>query len=112
MSQNRSLDNRISKFQVQALRLVFKDTTTTSSDELLKNTSVIHQRNIQKLAIEKNTSVIHQRNIQKLAIEKNTSVIHQRNIQKLAIEMEKLKHKVAPKLMLELSKESEHSYIL
>ena len=95
MSQNRSLDNRISKFQVQALRLVFKDTTTTSSDELLKNTSVIHQRNIQKLAIEK-----------------NTSVIHQRNIQKLAIEMEKLKHKVAPKLMVELSKESEHSYIL
>ena len=79
MFQNRSLNNRTKKLQESALRLMYKDTTSSFNEFLEK---------------------------------RNTFTIHQRNIQKLEIEMYKIKHKVEPKLMLELFQETKHPYNL
>ena len=54
MSHSRAMNNRINKIHENALRLVYKDKTNLSLDDLLKkDKSVsIHQRNLQTLAIE------------------------------------------------------------
>ena len=54
MSHSRAMNNRINKIHEKALRLVYKDKTNLSLDDLLKkDKSVsIHQRNLQTLAIE------------------------------------------------------------
>ena len=52
MSHSRTMNNRINKIYEKALRLVYKDETNLSLDDLLKkDKSVsIHQRNLQMLA--------------------------------------------------------------
>ena len=54
MSHSRAMNNRINKIHEKALKLVYKDKTNLSLDDLLKkDKSVsIHQRNLQTLAIE------------------------------------------------------------
>ena len=53
MFHNRTLNNRINKIHERALRLVYQDNTLTFSELLAKDNSFsIHQRNLQKLAIE------------------------------------------------------------
>ena len=53
MFHNRTLNNRINKIHERALRLVYKDNTSTFSELLSRDGSFcIHHRNIQKLAIE------------------------------------------------------------
>ena len=54
MSHSRNMNNRIDKIHEKALRLVYKDETNLSLDDLLKkDKSVsIHQRNLQILATE------------------------------------------------------------
>ena len=53
MFQSRKLNNRINKIHERALRLVYKDYTSSFDDLLAKDISFkIHQRNLQKLAIE------------------------------------------------------------
>ena len=54
MSHSRAMNNRINKIHEKALRLVYKDKTNLSLDDLLKkDKSVsIHQRNLQILATE------------------------------------------------------------
>ena len=54
MSHSRAMNNRINKIHENALRLVYKDKTNLSLDDLLKkDKSVsIHQRNLQILATE------------------------------------------------------------
>ena len=54
MSHSRTMNNRINKIHEKALRLVYKDETNFSLDDLLKkDKSVsIHQRNLQILATE------------------------------------------------------------
>ena len=54
MSHSRTMNNRINKIYEKALRLVYKDETNLSLDDLLKkDKSVsIHQRNLQILATE------------------------------------------------------------
>ena len=53
MFHNRTLNNRINKIHERALRLVYKDNTSTFSELLSKDNSFsIHHRNLQKLAIE------------------------------------------------------------
>ena len=50
---SRKLNNRINKIHERALRLVYKDYTSSFDDLLAKDNSFkIHQRNLQKLAIE------------------------------------------------------------
>ena len=53
MMHNRTLNNRINRIHERALRLVYKD-DSSSFEELLKidNSFTIHERNIQSLAIE------------------------------------------------------------
>ena len=52
MMHNRRLNNRINRIHERALRLVYKD-DSSSFEELLKidNSFTIHERNIQSLAI-------------------------------------------------------------
>ena len=54
MSHSRAMNNRINKIHEKALRLVYKDKTNLSLDDLLrKDKSVsIHQRHLQTLATE------------------------------------------------------------
>ncbi len=53
MFHNRTLNNKINKLHERALRLIYKDRTMTFTDLLLKDNSfTIHERNLQKLAIE------------------------------------------------------------
>ena len=53
MFHSRLLNNRINKIHERALRIVYKDNVSSFEDLLLKDNSVtIHERNIQKLAIE------------------------------------------------------------
>ena len=54
MSHSRAMNNRINKIHEKALRLVYKDKTNLSLDDLLKkDKSVsIHQRNLQILATD------------------------------------------------------------
>ena len=53
MFHSRKLNNRINKLHERVLRLVYKDPTLTFEQLLEKDISfTIHQRNIQKLAIE------------------------------------------------------------
>ena len=53
MFHSRKLNNRINKIHERALRLVYKDYTSSFNDLLAKDNSFkIHQRNLQKLAIE------------------------------------------------------------
>ena len=53
MFRNRTLNNKINHQQERDLRLVYKDHNSTFSELLCKdNTLNIHQRNLQKLAIE------------------------------------------------------------
>ena len=53
MFHNRTLNNKINNLHERALRLVYKDHNSTFSELLCKdNTLNIHQRNLQKLAIE------------------------------------------------------------
>ena len=53
MFHSRKLNNRINKIDERALRLVYKDYTSSFDDLLAKDNSFkIHQRNLQKLAIE------------------------------------------------------------
>ena len=54
MSHSRTVNNRINKIHKNTLRLVYKDETNLSVDDLLKkDKSVsIHQRNLQILATE------------------------------------------------------------
>ena len=53
MFHNRTLNTRINKIQERALRLVYKDNTSTFTELLSKDSSFcIHHRNLQKLAIE------------------------------------------------------------
>ena len=53
MFHSRKLNNRINKIHERALRLVYKDYTSSFDDLLAKDNSFkIHQRNLQKLAIE------------------------------------------------------------
>ena len=53
MFQNRTLNNKINHLHERAIRLVYKDHNSTFSELLCKdNTLNIHQRNLQKLAIE------------------------------------------------------------
>ena len=50
---SRKLNNRINKIHERALRLVYKDYISSFDDLLAKDNSFkIHQRNLQKLAIE------------------------------------------------------------
>ena len=53
MYHNRTLNNKISKLHERALRLVYKN-NTSSFEELLAmdNSYTVHHRNVQKLAIE------------------------------------------------------------
>ena len=53
MFHNRALNDKINKLQERAIRLVFKDDNLTFRQLLEKNKSfTIHERNLQKLAIE------------------------------------------------------------
>ena len=53
MFHSRKLNNRINHIHERALRLVYKDYTSSFDELLLKDNSYrIHQRNLQKLAIE------------------------------------------------------------
>ena len=53
MFHSRKLNNRINKIHERALRLVYKDYTSSFDDLLAKDNSFeIHQRNLQRLAIE------------------------------------------------------------
>ena len=53
MFHNRMLNHKINKLQERALRIVYKDNTSTSQELLDKDSCVtIHQRNLQRLAIE------------------------------------------------------------
>ena len=53
MFHSRKLNNRINKIHERALRLIYKDYTSSFDDLLAKDNSFkIHQRNLQKLAIE------------------------------------------------------------
>ena len=53
MNHSRSLNNRINRLHERALRLVYKDFNSTFSELLEIDKSVsIHQRNLQKLALE------------------------------------------------------------
>ena len=54
MSHSRTMNHRINKIHEKALRVVYKDETNLSLDDLLKkNKSVsIHQRNLQILATD------------------------------------------------------------
>ena len=53
MFHNRTLNNRINKLHERALRLVYKNSNCTFSELLVKDKSfTIHERNLQKLAIE------------------------------------------------------------
>ena len=53
MFHPRKLNNRINHIHERALRLVYKDYTSSFDELLLKDNSCrIHQRNLQKLAIE------------------------------------------------------------
>ena len=53
MFHSRKLNNRINQIPERALRLVYKDYTSTFDELLLKDNSFrIHHRNLQKLAIE------------------------------------------------------------
>ena len=53
MFHSRTLNERINKIHERALRIVYKDNTSSFEDLLLKDNSVtIHERNIQTLAIE------------------------------------------------------------
>ena len=53
MFHSRKLNNRINKIHERALRLVYKDYTSSFDDLLATDNSFkIHQRNLQKLAIE------------------------------------------------------------
>ena len=53
MFHSRKLNNRINHIHERALRLVYKDYTTSFDELLLKdNYFRIHHRNLQKLAIE------------------------------------------------------------
>ena len=54
MSHSRTMTNRINKNHEKALRLVYKDETNLSVDDLLKKDKsvTIHQRNLQILATE------------------------------------------------------------
>ena len=53
MFQSRKLNNRINKIHERALRLVYKDYISFFDDLLAKKNSFkIHQRNLQKLAIQ------------------------------------------------------------
>ena len=53
MFHNRTLNNRINKIHERALRLAYKDNTSSFSELLSKDHSFsIHDRNLQKLAIE------------------------------------------------------------
>ena len=53
MFHNRTLNDKINKLQERALRLVYKDDDLTFQQLLEKNKSfTIHERNLQKLAIE------------------------------------------------------------
>ena len=53
MFHSRKLNNRINHIHERALRLVYKDYTSSFDDLLLKNNSFrIHHRNLQKLTIE------------------------------------------------------------
>ena len=53
MFHSRKLNNRINHIHERALRLVYKDYTSTFDELLLKDNSFrIHHRNLQKLAIE------------------------------------------------------------
>ena len=53
MFHSRNLNNRINHIHERALRLLYKDYTSTSDELLLKDNSFrIHHRNLQKLAIE------------------------------------------------------------
>ena len=53
MFHNRTLNNKINHLYESALRLVYKDHNSTFSELLCKdNTLNIHQRDLQKLAIE------------------------------------------------------------
>ena len=53
MFHNRTLNNKINNLHERALRLVYKDHNSSFSELLCKdNTLNIHQRNLQKLAIE------------------------------------------------------------
>ena len=53
MFHNRTLNNRINRIHERALRLVYKDNTSTFSELLSKDGSFcIHHRNLQKLVVE------------------------------------------------------------
>ena len=54
MSHSRAMNNRINKIHEKALRLVYKDKTNLSLDDLLKKgkSVSIHQRNLQMLGTE------------------------------------------------------------
>ena len=53
MYHSRALNNQINRLHERALRLVYKDTTLSFEELLLKDNSVsIHHRNLQKLATE------------------------------------------------------------
>ena len=53
MFHSRKLNNRINHIHERALRLVYKDYTSSFDDLLLKNNSIrIHHRNLHKLTIE------------------------------------------------------------
>ena len=53
MFHSRKLNNRINHIHERALRLVYKDYTSSFEELLLKDNSLrIHYRNLQKLAIE------------------------------------------------------------
>ena len=53
MFHNRTLNNKINKLHERALRLVYKDDVSTFRELLDKDNSfTIHERNLQKLAIE------------------------------------------------------------
>ena len=53
MMHSRALNNRINRIHERALRLVYKDDTSSFKDLLKKDNSfTVHERNIQSLAIE------------------------------------------------------------
>ena len=53
MFHSKKSNNRVNKIHERALRLVYKDYTSSFDDLLAKDNSFkIHQRNLQKLAIE------------------------------------------------------------
>ena len=52
MFHSRKLNNRINRKHERAMRLVYKDYTSSFDELLLKDNLKIHHRNLQKLAIE------------------------------------------------------------